>query len=289
MRLTLSLIGLIAALAFGVLTFANGMQTARAGDDGDNTGDDVVVLCRNDDGDDDLEPNEEPVDDPDSEDGELDVTSQVGIIGGGEVGDPEDEDPFYEGDDCPTPTPFGFCDGMTGPGAYLFVDPNFGGECLKVTQDFGWINGITCESLPIMCWNDIVSSIKLVNAGTVRICYDSYAGGFCRDITTDQPTLTALGLDDAISSLYFLGGPVSVPAPDDVEASFAAADADCDGGVGVGDALADLQYLSGFEAGCVGAPNGGSVQGDADCSGAIGGGDVTAILAAVASGSDPDC
>jgi hypothetical protein len=281
-----------------MLTVVNGMQTARAGDDDsdDGPGDDVRVLCQNDDGDDDLPSNEEPVDDPDSEDGGLEPgAAEVIIIGGPEVGDPEDDDPYYEDDDCPTPTPFGFCGNMTAQGVYLFADQDYQGVCFHTNEDLAFVNE----------YNDTFSSAKLVDLPSgVELCLHAVWAGNCELVTTDLPDLSVLpnqdcnptptpacNLDNNVSSIRFPVVPPAVPG-DDVggsEASFAAADADCDGGVGVGDALANLWYLSGFEAGCVGEPNGGGLQGDADCSGTIAAGDVTAILSAVAAGTDPDC
>lgn len=294
MRFSLSLIALIAALVFGMLTVADGMQTARAGDD-----DDVVPIgrCGNDDGDDDLPPNEEPVDDPDSEDSEK----------GPEVGDPEDEDPYYEPDDCPTPgvPPLAAqeCGDMTGSGIYLFSDPNYGGLCVRFIFDSVFVDFDTCNIQSMPCWNDITSSIKLIGVPYGGyVCLHSFYQGNCELITSDVPNAQTLpnqdcsptptpacSLDENISSLYFNFSPPSVPDGDGPEASFAAADADCDGGVAVSDALTNLQYLSGFEAGCAGDWNGDSYQGDADCSGAIGAGDVTAILAVVATGSESAC
>lgn len=294
MRLSVTLVGLIFALVFGMLTVVNGMQTVSAGED-DDDGDDVAIGCLNDDGDDDEEPNEEPVDDPDSEDNpEGNPFTQSRKGGGAEEGDPEDEDPYYEDDDCPRPTPPGFCGNMTEPGVYLFDQLNYGGNCLLLT---GTTEDFTVVCTPEVCsWNDVPRSLKIVgNLGDLYLClhiYPLYWGGFCNLLTGDYPDLSAINLDMDSSSLYFGYSPLSVSDPGGSSAEetrFAAADADCDGGVGIADALTDLQYLSGFEAGCAGDWDGDSYQGDADCNGDIASGDVVAILSAVASGSETSC
>ncbi len=295
MRLTLTMFGLVAALLFGVLTVVGGMQNVTASGDDDSGGDDVVIFpCARDDGDN-GDPGEDLPDDPDSED-----RPGLGFLGGDppEVGDPEDHDPYYEEDDCPAPLVPGSCGNMTAPGVYLFSDPNYGGECFYAPGNIEWIGNYHC------CFNDVTSSMKIVGPAPfgVRVCLHAYYGGNCELVLGDLPNFNVLyneecgatpppicSLDNNLSSFYYEVGPPGAPGDVEPEASFAAADADCDGGVGVADALANLQYLSGFEAGCAGDWNGESYQGDADCSGAVEGGDVTAILVGVINGSAADC
>jgi hypothetical protein len=295
MRFSATVIALIFAVMFGVMTVLDGMTVARAGE-GD---DDEQTLaptrgsgCLNDDGDDDLPPNEEPVDDPDSEDGEE----------GAEEGDPEDEDPYYEDDDCPQPTSApqpGECGNQTATGLYLFSDTNYQGNCIFLPP----LSGDNYWALQYICgfgecsWNDVPSSARLVgNLPNVYVCLHDPpddGGGFCEHVPGDIPDLSSINLDNNITTIFYNGDPLSSAVPGEtIEPAgerFAAADADCDGGVGVSDALTNLQHLSGFEVGCVGDWNGNAYQGDADCSGAIAAGDVTAILAAVATGSESAC
>lgn len=271
MKLVLVFAGLMMVLVFGAISTFDGLPAA---------GTTLASGSCNDDGDD-----GGGADDGDDK-GEDDD--------GHSYGDPEDE-----ADDCPTPAPAGECGDMTSPGVYLFTGYNYEGACLYLnTSQSQWDIIFMC-TLAQCDWNDVASSLKLVGSlPAVFVCqhYDPpNQGGICPQVTGDIPDLGAIGLDNQLSTVYFGFSPIAVDDPvdgggvEEPETTYAAADADCDGGVGLGDALANLQYLSGFEAGCVGNRNGESYQGDADCSGAIASGDVVAILTAVASGADPAC
>ena len=303
MRQNLTLIGLFFVLSFAVLTLV-GMQSAIAGEgDDDDVDPGSHFPCARDDGDN-GDPNDGDVpDDPDSEDNqELGFQGIFPDADNPEEGDPEDDDPYYEDDDCPAPLEPGECGAMTATGLYFFSEYNYQGSCIFLPP----LPGSQYWALQYICnfgqctWNDIPSSLKLVgNLPNVYVCLHdppNYPGGFCVHVPGDIPDLNSINLDNNITTIFYNGDPLGVSLPGTVvpeapqdEVSFAAADADCDGGVGVADALTNLQYLSGFEVGCAGDWNGESYQGDADCSGAVEGGDVTAILLAVMSGASTDC
>jgi hypothetical protein len=192
------------------------------------------------------------VDEPDQEENEEENPY-------GEVGDGEDEDPYYEDDDpqncrallpdtgSPSPTP-----------CPSFITQGGGGsECCPV--GVGVDGDVGAEGFLCICFGS-AGNVVAEGGEPPCFCIDGDFGCLC-DVTD---------LGGTPDCCVYFGGCQSATA-------VSSADADCDGEVTPVDAYETLVVLSGFEAStedCGG--------GDADCSDAIDAKDTLAILAVVA-------
>jgi len=87
------------------------------------------------------------------------------------------------------------CDGS--PGAYLYKNEFFGGDCLRVSSDLSDINHVDPN------FNDTTDSIQLIGIPFVRVCEHADGGGQCVEFTSSQNRMAPFGMENKISSVYF--------------------------------------------------------------------------------------